>query len=164
MRLPTKALISAMAALAIALQPCAAGEHEWEAWLNDLATTEEWTATDREQAYDLLCEMAGSPMNINTATREELGQLPFLTDAQVSDIQEYIYRHGAMKTPGELQLIESLDYARRRLLLCFVAIGEAAPAPRLSLAEELRRGRGEVTGAVRLPLYERRGDRNGYLG
>ena len=159
-----KVFFPALLMLAAAAPPCAAGEHEWEAWLDDIATLEEWDAAGREQACDLLCALEDSPMDINAATREELEQLPFLTGQQVSDIQEHIYRHGPFRTLAELQLIESLDYARRRLLQCFVRVGEAAPEAQQPLGEALRRGHGDVTGFVRLPLYERRGDRNGYLG
>lgn len=159
-----KAILAAAAALLATLQPCQADEREWAAWLGDLAAAEEWTTTQGEQAYDLLRSLEESPVDINTASREELEQLPFLTEAQVADIQEHIYRHGPMETLAELQLIESLDYTRRRLLQCFARAGGAATQHTPTLAEELRRGHGELTGAVRLPLYERRGDRNGYLG
>ena len=159
-----KAILAAAAALLATLQPCSADEREWAAWLGDLAAAEEWTTAQGEQAYDLLRSLEESPVDINTASREELEQLPFLTERQVGDIQEHIYRHGPMETLAELQLIESLDYTRRRLLQCFARAGGAATQHTPTLAEELRRGHGELTGAVRLPLYERRGDRNGYLG
>ena len=142
----------------------AGGDREWEEWLNDVVSFEEWSDADREQAYDMLCGLEDSPVNINAASRDELGQLPFLTDAQVSDIQEYIYRHGAIKTMGELQLIGSLDYARRQLLQSFAYAGEPSPGPRPTLASLLKGGRGDLTGAVSVPTYDRRGDRNGYLG
>ncbi len=159
-----KALLATVLTLAAATPPCAAGEREWEAWLDDIAALEEWDAAGREQAYDLLSGMEDSRVDINAASREELEQLPFLTGQQVSDIQEHICRHGPFRTLAELQLIESLDYARRRLLQCFVRVGEAAPEPGQPLGEALRRGHGDVTGFMRVPLYERRGDRNGYLG
>ena len=60
--------------------------------------------------------MHESPLNINTATREELSQLPFLTFKQIEDIHAYIYMHGPMLSLGELQLTGSLDYETRKML------------------------------------------------
>lgn len=157
-------LLVALLMLLCVLPANAGGGHVWEEWFDDLVTTEEWTDDSRELVYEQLCYLEERPFNINTVTRDELEQLPFLTETQVSDILEYIYRHESMATLSELNLIGSLDVRRRRLLRCFVYAGEAESDSRSSLAEELRYGDGEITGSLRLPTYNRRGDRNGYLG
>ena len=148
-------LASRVAAAVVALllaQPLqAGGGGGWEEWLDDIATFDDWSAGDREQAYDMLCDLEAHPLNINAATRDELGRLPFLTEAQVSDIQEHIYRHGAIRTMGELQLIESLDYARRRLLQCFAYAGEPLRPPRPTAESLLRGAHGDVTAMVSVP-------------
>ena len=46
--------------------------------------------------------MAQHPVNLNTATREELERMPFLTASQVEDILFYIYRYGQLKSMKEL--------------------------------------------------------------
>ena len=155
---------AAIVALLLAQPLQAGGGGGWEEWLDDIAAFDDWSAGDREQAYDMLCDLEAHPLNINAATRDELGRLPFLTEAQVSDIQEHIYRHGAIRTMGELQLIESLDYARRRLLQCFAYAGEPLRPPRPTAESLLRGAHGDVTAMVSVPMYDRRGDRNGYLG
>lgn len=141
-----------------------ADRHEWEKYFNELAALDDETTASWEQAYDIMCDMEDNPININTATRDDLEQLPFLTDRQVEDICEYLYRYGPMKTLGELQMIESLDYNRRKILECFVRAGETEKERFPSLKEIASRGRNDLTGTVRIPLYERKGDRNGYLG
>lgn len=156
--------------LPLALSLCAAmpsqceEHHPWEKFFYEVAACEDNAATMDEDAYETLCDMEDHPLNINTASREELEQLPFLTAAQVEDISEYIYRHGPMLTLRELQLIKSLDYARRRLLCCFVVAGEPQKRRRPSLGQILSKGRSEMMLTVRQPLYNREGDRNGYLG
>lgn len=154
----------ALAALCAAGQPTPQGEREWEPYLNDMAAMEDRTEADWERAYDMMCDLERNPIDINAATRDELSRLPFLSDAQVSDILEYIYRHGPMASLAELQLIESLDYARRHLLQCFAYAGKGPQERRPAPYRLLTGGRHELTGAVRLPLYERKGDHGGYLG
>lgn len=146
-------------------------EQPWQLWLEELATDgsednegQEQTAWD--DAYDLLCELQSQPLDINHATREDLEQLPFLTAQQVEDILYYIYRYGPMRSVSELQMISSLDRRRRQLLQCFVrcvpASNATPPAP--SLKQLLSEGRHDLTATLRIPLYRRRGDRNGYKG
>lgn len=75
-----------------------------------LVSDEEDTDEDLlDEWYDVMSGLADHPLDINTATREELELIPFLNDRQIEDICEYIYRYDSMKTTGELALIESLD-------------------------------------------------------
>lgn len=157
-------LLIAMLALACVAQTHAGDGHEWETYLNDIALLEDGQGTSWEHNYDMLCDMEANPININAATRDELERLPFLSEGQVSDILEYVYRHGPVRTMGELQMIESLDYARRHLLQCFAYAGEPAGGDRPRLADIMKRGKSELTACLRVPLYDREGDRNGYLG
>ena len=137
----------------------AQSEHEWEKYLNEVMTAEDMESAEWEDCYETLCELALHPMDVNQATREELEQLPFLSAQQVEEIVEYLYRYGPMKSLAELQMIRSLDYERRRLLTFFIYIGEA---------QHEKAGkdylRNELMATVRVPFYERKGDKDGYLG
>ncbi len=118
-----------------------------------------------EAHADVVAELAANPFNLNTSTREDLEQLPFLTDGQIEEICEYLYKYGAMKTTGELALIEKLDPLSRRLLLRCVYIGEPEQKKGFPpLRDLLKWGKSELATAARIPLYERHGDQNGYLG
>lgn len=134
----------------------------WQTYLYEISDYEDNTLS--EDDYETLCYMEEHPLNINTATQKDLEQLPFLTAAQGEEILEYINFHGAMLTLNELALIASLDEPQRRLLACFVYAGEMQKKKRPSLREILRYGRSELTLSLRQPLYERRGDNNGYFG
>ena len=108
---------------------CSQDERPWEALFADLSTFDDMEGSDWEDTYEMLCELEEHPLDINAATREELLQMPFLNDRQVEDIQEYLYRYGAMKSTAELAMIPSIDYTTRQLLTHFVVCGErSAPA------------------------------------
>ena len=149
--------------------------------LDDDESGEAW-----EQQYEQLADLYEQKIDLATATREELEQLPFLSAEQVEQICEYLYRYGPMQSLGELAMIESLDAQTRQLLVQFVKLGTAATArPASSLQKRGNQkasayndsvynrkqaffSSGETKGGLlltaRIPFYERRGDKNGYLG
>ena len=135
----------------------------WESLLVDLSTAEDLSAADWEDQYEALCDMEQEPLNINTATREQLLQLPFLNPQQVEDIHVYLYQYGAMKSLGELAMIPSIDYTTRCLLSYFVRCDEVPRRP-TSLGRMLQYGHHTFMASASIPMYERKGDKEGYLG
>jgi hypothetical protein len=128
--------------------------------LETLLSDDELPQETLEELADVYESLHDTPLNINTATREELSMLPFLTDGQIEDIHAYIYMHGPMLTLGELQLTGSLDYSTRQLLREFVYAGDVPPRKeKLSLEDILRYGRNEVVARCDIPLYLRDGFR-----
>lgn len=75
-----------------------------------------------ENELEELSTRLQEPVNLNTATREQLEQFPFLSDIQIEHLLAYIYIHGQMKTIYELQLIEDMDRQTIQHLLPFVCI------------------------------------------
>ena len=150
--------------LTAAAAASAQSEQDWQQMMYELMTVEDGESAGWEDTYELLSELADHPMDINTATREELEALPFLTALQVEGIMEYRHRYGNMKTLNELRMIPSLDYRQIQLLRCFVTIGEQPKPTFPSLADITSYGNNELMGSLRVPMNERRGDRNGYLG
>lgn len=144
-----------------ALYPQTTQDEGWESLLETLLSDEELTADALEELADLYESLHNTPLNINTATREELSVLPFLSDRQIEDIHAYIYMHGPMLTLGELQLTGSLDYTTRQMLRHFVYAGEDPPErEKLKLTDVLSHGRSELTGRMDIPLYVRDGFRD----
>lgn len=137
------------------------GRPSWEEFYEQVVLNtedEDDGAAAWEENYELLRQLAEQPLDLNSATPDELGQLPFLTARQVMDLIEYRDRYHGFRSMGELRMVRSMDYAQLRLLPCFVRLG---PAPADTIA---RHARHALTATARLPFYDRRGDRNGYLG
>lgn len=143
---------------------CAATDHDWQRYFALYAESESLSASAIESTYDLLYALESNPLNINTATREELETLPFLSARNVEDIQEYIYRHGPVKTMGELILIRSIDYNQRQLLCAFTYAGEVKKPAFPKLENIIKYGKSNLLATVRIPFYKRKGDINGYTG
>ena len=131
-------------------------EHRWEALLGQVMTAEDMADEGWQQNYELLCELEQNPININRTTREELEMLPFLSAQQVEAIMEYLYRYGSMKSLAELMMIREIGAQERQLLQCFVYAGDE---PKVAA-----RAKHELTASAQMPMYERKGDREGYLG
>lgn len=142
------------------------GESEWQQVyeeMMDLNDDDDETGTD--DCYDLLEQLADHPLNLNTASREQLERLPFLSRQQVMDIVEYRDRYHGFSSLGELRMIGSLSFQQVRLLPFFVVAAQAEQQEHFpKLTDIIRHSRHTLTATARLPFYERRGDRNGYLG
>ncbi len=139
-------------------------ERPWEILFAQLSTFEDIESTEWEDTYEMLCDLEQTPLNINTATREELLRLPFLNERQVEDIHAYIYQYGSMKTVGELAMIESIDYTTRCLLAYFITFGDVPQKDNLTMERILKYGQHDIVATAGVPFYERRGDKEVYLG
>lgn len=94
--------------------------------LEEMAQDERLTDDDQESAAALIAQ-SQNPININTATREELSQLFFLTDAQINAI---LYRRkfvGNLVTPQELMLTGEFNMTDARRISYFITFGDAEP-------------------------------------
>ena len=146
-------------------QPLFAQKHaDWETYFEQLTAMEDAENADWENAYEVVSQLAASPIDINSATRDDLERIPFLTDTQISELCEYLNRYGRMQTLGELMLIESLDTPRRQLLSCLVYAGEEPQRAFPKWADIVKYGEHQLIATAKIPTYERRGDQKGYLG
>ena len=136
----------------------------WQQWLADLSEMEDFENTRWEDYEEDMEEMSQHPINLNTATREELSRFPFLSAQQVEDIQAYIYRYGGMKSLGELAMIPSISWQQRQLLGSFVYVSTENASHFPTLQNIARYGKHELVGMAKIPFYDRKGDVNGYSG
>ncbi len=136
----------------------------WDEYLEALHSMEEFESVDWEQYAEMLTELSENPMNINTATREDLERFPFLNAQQIEDILAYIYQYGQMRSLGELAMIESLGWYQHKLLEYFVYAGNIDQNHFPNIKNIAKYGKHELVGLVSVPFYERRGDQYGYLG
>ena len=126
-----------------------------QTYLREVMTAEDAESSTWEDVYDQLCYLAQHPFDLNTATRSQLEDLPFLSAQQIEEIVEYLYRYGPMKSKGELLMIRSLDEARRRLLSGVCYVGEAPKKSFPRLKEILRDGHHELMASVRIPFQQK---------
>lgn len=121
-----------------------------------------------ENELEELSNRLQEPVNLNSATREQLEQFPFLSDIQIEHLLAYIYIHGQMETIYELQLVEELDRQTIQYLLPFVCIkainNEPAFRWKTMLKDAGRYGKNEVLTRLDIPFYKRKGYEHTYWG
>ncbi|UOG75884.1 helix-hairpin-helix domain-containing protein [Hymenobacter tibetensis] len=62
-----------------------------------------------EDLYETLLQYYQTPLNLNTATREELRGLLLLSESQITNLLEYRQQRGALLTLYELQVVPGFD-------------------------------------------------------
>lgn len=156
------ALLLCMPACMLAQEPQPAWQQVWQ----QMTSIEDVEDEAWQENYELLLQLAAQPLNLNTATREELEQLPFLSQQQVMGLMEYRDRYGPLRSMGEVRMVPQMDYQQLALLPYFVYVDENTEEqhgfPSLNTIGHY--GHHTLTATGRLPLYDRRGDENGYLG
>ena len=133
----------------------------WEEFVEQyFADTGEEDA-DNEEGEDRLLqlhELYEQPVNINTASREALLEIPFLTGAQADSLLAYRQRKHLFRSLGELQFISPLTRETRQWLSLFTYAGDTVAARR-PLRADLFGGRHELTADIAVPCYRRDGNR-----
>jgi len=94
--------------------------------------------------YEDLLLLEEDPININSATMEDLQRLRFLTEFQARNLISYILQHGPILSLFELQLIEGLDEKTIRMLLPFILIEEAQPSEQEPLLSSIKKGKHQL--------------------
>ena len=96
----------------------------WEDNLEELAELTDPAAWEDE--LEDLAYLRDDPLDLNTATREQLERFPFLNARQVENIQAYVYLHGPMQSIYELMLVPGMDRLTAELLQPFVCVKPVA--------------------------------------
>lgn len=139
-------------------------QQPWQQDLDAYYQLEDFDSPISQSEYETLEFLFQHPININTATQETLQQIPFLTEKQIEELQEYIYRYGKIKSLNELMMIESLGYETRNLLVNFVCVEDSSSTKFPGTNKILKYGKHDIAITGRVPFYNRRGDSGAYLG
>jgi hypothetical protein len=140
-------------------------EPDSEEMIDQLTGDDENEADSRENEIEDFYDRIREPINLNSATKEQLEQFSFLSDLQIENILAYLYINGQMKSIYELQAVEEMDRKTIERLLPFVdvrPVAEEDPLP--SVKNLLAYGKNEVLTRVDIPFYRRRGYDTSYLG
>lgn len=142
---------------------------DWDELMQQMS--EELVEGDDEQQWEtqqeLLAELHEHPLDINSATRDQLLALPFLSEQAVDGILDYRSLNGPLRSLGELRLVKNLGLREREWLRLFVCIPEKTQAGDDRDASGWGRtgddstwwgrGRHEALARVDVPLYNRAG-------
>ncbi len=143
----------------------------WQEFVDEVADDEYAEQQGWTEHMEELAQLAAHPLDINTATREQLSMIPFLSEEQIEEIHTYIFLHRGMRTISELMAIASIDYTTRRYLSLFLYADQAVFARKdtTTLRSLLKGARHEVQSRIDVPLYYRAGysyapESGGYKG
>ena len=140
-------------------------KNQWQQYFEQIADYDDIEDNNMEDMYERLCELETSPINLNTATADDLKQLSFLNSTQIEELTEYLDRYRPLQSMGELSMLQTLDPVRLNMLQCFVFIGNEKKDKQFpDIKDILKYGKHELVATASIPFYERKGDRSGYLG
>lgn len=149
----------------LVMHPVSSQTTEWDEFLQEFSIDDEiedlegWTLCLEE-----LKDLHEHPMNINTANREDLMRLPFLSESQIEELHAYIYLHGEMKTLGELRLLRQMDEKTMDWMHLFTYAGKVEGEKSNGIFAHLK---SDLSSRVDIPLYYRKGYQvksGGYAG
>jgi len=109
--------------------PAAVGQtpHGVEMELESLTEVSDDGQADLMQLAEQLELIREQKMNINTADKYALGELPCLNAFQIHNIIQYIKRFGPIRSPYELLAIHTIDIETAKTLCEYVFFGEREP-------------------------------------
>lgn len=140
-------------------------KNQWQQYFEQIADYDDIEDNNMEDMYERLCELEASPINLNTATADDLKQLSFLNSTQIEELTEYLDRYRPLQSMGELSMLQTLDPVRLNMLQCFVFIGNEKKDKQFpDVKDILKYGKHELVATASIPFYERKGDRSGDLG
>ena len=126
---------------------------EWQ----EMSVDDENIASLFEQ-YEELAEIAENPFNFNTLTKEQLEQLPFLSDRLIENILYYVYKYSPIVSMSELLGVEGMDWQTRKFLEHFIYIGPVKEKDeKFSFKRMMKYNRQELTTRVDIPLNQKAG-------
>lgn len=140
-------------------------QEDWDDVLDSESLVDDDGETaEQESVFDILSDYAENPLDINSATPEELEQFPFLTPQDVESISEYIYFYGEIKSIGELAMIPTIDQKKLNLLKHFITINYNDSTKIPTFKNIMRYGKHQIMATMKIPTYKRKGDNGAYKG
>lgn len=130
----------------------------WEELVEQLMDEDENSSFQWDTHFEELSELRENPININTATKEQLERFPFLSDQLVENILYYLYKYGPMLTRNELWMIEDIDRQTIHYLLPFIYFETPEKEQyKPNIKRILKYGKQELSTRVDIPFYTKAG-------
>jgi len=128
-----------------------------EELIEEIAASSDEEELDYTQLFDDLLPYMVDPLNLNTATREQLEKFQFLTDFQIEAIFDYRLKAGAMATIYELQLLSDFAMKDIQRILPFVTVAPASQTQQFNLGRALKYGRHSLFLRTQFVVQEQKG-------
>lgn len=124
------------------------------------------TDVDLTNLFELLTDRLKDPIDLNSASAQDLSAIMLLNDAQISSLIQHVKRNGKLLSLYELQTINGWDVNTINLVRPFVTVREQQLGARASLKEILKQGGHEITLRSTMNVESRRGfmDRPNFFG
>jgi len=100
-------------------------------WASEIIESIAAESEDGDFSYMIedLVRLTQNPININSANREELGKIFFLTDIQVENLLFHRYKNGNFFSIYEMQAVEGFDRQLIEMLQPLIFFGEVTEKP-----------------------------------
>ena len=85
-------------------------KHTWQGFFEQLTDYDDIDNGNLEELYDIMCELESSPIDLNSATDDDIQRLTFLNDEQREQLTEYLDRYRPLRSMGEIAMISSMDH------------------------------------------------------
>lgn len=119
----------------------------------------EYLDDENAEYYETLEELALHPIDLNSATKPDLLQLPFISEQQADAILAYRNKHHRFASIGELQFIPELSHSDRLHLSVFTVCRPPAIG-KPTFRDNWLSGQHELSVHADIPFYKREGFRN----
>lgn len=119
--------------------------------------SEEGEIENWQELYEELVVLSENPFNINTITKEQLEQLPFLSDKLIENILYYVYKYRPLLTKNELLGVEGMDRQTRHFLEDFIYIGPEKGDNKLNWRNILKYNKQEFSTRMDIPFNQKAG-------
>ncbi|MFC2151221.1 ComEA family DNA-binding protein [Bacteroidota bacterium] len=118
-------------------------KHTLEDLIEDLASS-----TDAELDYSSLYEdlnyFLNNPLNLNSATKEELERLQILNDFQINSLLDYVKRNGEMLSIYELQLVYGFSMDNILMILPFITVFDTPVESSFKFKNAIKYGNNQI--------------------
>ncbi len=112
----------------------------WRDYLEQMAEETEFNSTYIENLYEELLFLENNPINLNSATRYKLEQLPLLTTEEIKSIMNFLEKNRPLMTIFELRNVPNLDFKTIQLITPFFCVASLEEADKI----DLKRGKHEI--------------------
>ncbi|MES2837244.1 MAG: helix-hairpin-helix domain-containing protein [Bacteroidota bacterium] len=112
--------------------------------IEQVAENNEDTEIDYTNLVEQLYYFIKNPINLNSASREELLSLNLLTDIQINNLLQHIKKNGRLITIYELQSIDGFELDDIQKILPYIRVTDNFETPHLSWSEMQKYGQHSV--------------------